>query len=313
MPNPIDPAPTAARPMPTASRPVALRLLGAGLAMAMLLGACSDGSEQSTPTTSPSASTTDGASETDGSGTDGSGGAEPIVFESPGADDVDLLVPRAEELVDARPAAILDVAGTDGTELILSFEMGSHRCHGVRAQADETDEEVLLSIETGVLPGVDPASCRYGVYPYTTAVTLADPLGERPISTIVREPADVAGVEADGAVGTAPRGGDPTDGGSADDPTDPVDPDDQTASGPPGGDPSAPSPIERGGPTVGIDDAAQLIGRNVEDGVEWAIGHGVEWRILSYDGEPTADDSPFDSTRISFVVDRDLIVRFEWS
>jgi alkyl hydroperoxide reductase subunit AhpC len=74
-----------------------------------------------------------------------------------------------------------------------------------------------------------------------------------------------------------------------------------------------PTPVEQGGPAVTIDDASQLIGRRIEDGVEWAIAHDVTWRVLSYDGVPVADDGPLDTTRISFVVDSDRIVRFEWS
>ena len=38
-----------------------------------------------------------------------------------------------------------------------------------------------------------------------------------------------------------------------------------------------------------------------------------EWRILSYDGEPVDADGPTDSDRISFVVEWDLIVAYEWS
>lgn len=294
----------------TPRRPIGWPLLPAGLAVALLMGACSNGQDESTPTI-PTPSTDDSGSEASAGGETGGGGeADTIAYESPGADDVDLLLQSTDGLVDPRPTPILNVEGTDGTELILSFEMESHHCYGVHARVDEGEIEVVLSIETGVLPDVDPTACRYGVYPYTTAITLAEPLGARTITTTVREPV-AAPDRSGGPIEPAPEAGeDPT--------TPPGDAsggqDEQAATTvPPAGDPTAPSPIERGGPAIAIDDAAQLIGQRVEDGVEWAIANDVEWRVLSYDGEPVAEESSFDPTRLSLVVDRDLIVRFEWS
>lgn len=65
----------------------------------------------------------------------------------------------------------------------------------------------------------------------------------------------------------------------------------------------------------GSDESADsLIGRRIEEGVEWAMSHDIEWRLLSYDGEPSRgfDDTP-NPERISFTVERDMIVAYEWS
>ena len=263
-----------------------------------LLAACTGGTDEATPeATMPGEGGT-------------AGQAEVIAFENPDADDFNLLLESRDDLIGGNPVAILNVEGTGGTELVLSFEMGSHHCFGVQADAQESETDVVLEIKTGLLPGVDPASCQYGVYPYTTSVTLEAPLGDRTIATAeMREPAaDDEPTEAE-ATDPADEGTPPAEAEPEAEPG--TGPD--TANPPAGGGGAMPVPLEQGGTTLTIDDASQLIGRHVEDGVEWAIANDVEWRVLSYDGEQVAEDSPLDTTRISFVVDSDLIVRFEWS
>jgi hypothetical protein len=219
------------------------------------------------------------------------------------------LLESRDDLIGGNPVAILNVEGTGGTELILSFEMGSHHCFGVQANAQESETDVVLEIKTGLLPGVDPASCRYGVYPYTTSVTLAEPLGDRTIATAEeREP-----LAGDGSADGQATEGEATESAPDGTPDPEAEPEPDTANPSAGGGGAMPVPLEQDGTTLTIDDASQLIGRHVEDGVEWAIANGVEWRVLSYDGEQVAEDSPLDTTRLSFVVDSDLIVRFEWS
>jgi len=268
---------------------------------AILLGACTAGGDGASPQATPT-------TELDSTG-DGSG-VPAIAFENPDADDFNLLLPSRDDLIDPSPAPILGVEGTED-ELVVSFEMQSHHCHGVHAVAAESDTEVTLAIETGLLPAVDSAACQYGVYPYTAAVVLSDPLGDRSISIAeLREPERAASSSEDPTADTSR-----TDEG--------VEPDEAPPTTEPGGssteanttgDNSATvSPMERGGPAITIEDASQLIGRPIEDGVEWAIANDVEWRMLSYDGEPVAEQSPLDTSRISFVVDGDRIVRFEWS
>ncbi|MGI9613989.1 MAG: hypothetical protein ACR2QO_13860 [Acidimicrobiales bacterium] len=280
-------------------RATSTALLVSGLMVAgcAVLAACTGGTDEAAPETTPL-------------GEGGAAGeADLIAFENPDADDFNLLLESSDDLIGSNPVAILNVEGTGGTELILSFEMGSHHCFGVRADAQESETDVVLEIKTGLLPGVDPASCRYGVYPYTTSVTLAEPLGERTISAAEeREPAaDDGSADArtaeDEATEPAAEGTPEPEGESQT----------EAANPPAGGGGAMPVPLEQDGTTLTIDDASQLIGRHVEDGVEWAITNDVEWRVLFYDGEQVAEDSPLDTTRISFVVDSDLIVRFEWS
>ena len=279
------------------SRPAALarwRPLAALACGVIALGACTADTDDTAPTT-PGASTGE---------TDAGVEADVIAFDNPDADDFNRRLVSTDDLTAAYPVAVLNVEGTGGTELIVSFEMQSHHCFGVHSEVEESPSEVTLTLESGLLPGIDPASCQYGVYPYTTAVLLSEPLGERTIAIgEEREPTPAPEPAGTGTAQQEPPEATAGDGSTTTQPT--------TTSG---SDPLAmPSPVEEGGPTITIDDASQLVGRPIEEGVEWAIANDVEWRVLSYDGEPVAEESPFDATRISFVVDADRIVRFEWS
>lgn len=279
----------------------ALLVSGLMVAGCALLAACTSGTDEATPETTPGEGGT-------------AGEAEVIAFENPDADDFNLLLESRDDLIGGNPVAILNVEGTGGTELILSFEMGSHHCFGVQADAEESQTDVVLEIKTGLLPGVDPASCRYGVYPYTTSVRLAEPLGDRTIATAEEQEPTVD--DGSAAAQTAEENAaedNATEPAAEGTPEPEASPEPEAANPPAGGGGAMPVPLEQDGTTLTIDDASQLIGRHVEDGVEWAIANDVEWRVLSYDGEQVAEDSPLDTTRISFVVDSDLIVRFEWS
>jgi hypothetical protein len=61
--------------------------------------------------------------------------------------------------------------------------MASHHCHGVRATVIESGTDAVLDLQTGRRAGVSPASCAYGVFPYTIAADLADPLSDRAVTT----------------------------------------------------------------------------------------------------------------------------------
>jgi len=271
---------------------------------ALLVAACtSDGSESATPDTEQG-SVVD-------TGTDSEAGTDyAIAFDNPTSEDFNRLLPSEDDLLDLQPAAILNVegdleTGDDPTSLIVSFEMESHHCYGVQAEVTESANEVIIEILTGLRAGIESASCAYGIYPYTTAVPLETPLGDRTIVPAeLREPeVEVAGV----TTGSQPPVTVPD--GSGQDPTT-TDTDPATTS--PDGTGATTPPGEREGnppPVVG----AHLVGQFVEDGVEWAIDQGIVWRVISFDGVPYAEESPDDPNRISFVVERDRIVSVAWS
>ena len=282
----------------------------AAVAAALLAGACTGGDDGA----AVPAGTTSDAGQTDGeTTTDGETVAVVDVLASPDADDVNRLLPETSDLVDVRPVEILDVrsAGDDADlapdTVIVSFEMESHHCNGVRSTVTESDDEVAILLETGRLAGVEPTACTYGIYPYTVAVTLDSPLGDRRM--VAAEPLEPAVLTDDEAASSAEAGGSAI-GAGEDDPVsdstdDPVEGSEGAAND---------SGVERPfGGAVPSGGAAELIGRHVEDGVEWAIENGVEWRILSYDGVEQDDSGVDDPRRLSFVVESDKIVSFEWS
>jgi hypothetical protein len=231
--------------------------------VALLLSGCSGGGEASGP---GSVAEPPGASSGSGTGATGSTGAE-LAFDSPDADDFNLLVVAEDGLVDLKEVEILGVDASDSRQLVVSFEMGSHHCHGVQVAVDESGAEVVLDLRTGRRPGVSPGACAYGVFPYTTEVALARPLGERAVSTSAAPDRDQAEVD--------------------------------------------PAAVDPAG--IDVTDVDIYLGRPIEDGVEWALANDRPWRILSQDGEPVDDVGPADPDRISFVVEADLIVGYEWS
>ncbi len=201
---------------------------------------------------------------------------------TPDADDFNLLLESEVGLGDLRPADVLDVVAVEGDDqrLLVTFEMESHHCFGVTTDVAESDLDVVVEVRTGLRADVNVVDCELGVYPYTTEIALAAPLGERVISAAERrEPAAEPDRDVEAAADRA-------------------------------------EPAESIGPVDVLpeaDDTSSLIGIAIEDGVEWALINGVEWRILSMDGESMSDDDIVDPSRISFVVERDRIVAVEWS
>lgn len=205
-----------------------------------------------------------------------------IAFDSPDADDFDKLLAAADNLIDVEIAEILNVEIEDEHRLVLSFEMESHHCFGVQSTAAETENEVILNLLVGRQAEVAPHSCGYGIFPYTTEVSLAAPLGDRTL--VVAEPSepDARGVAAVAAEAAGA----------------------ETVDAPPTSTPAQ----------LPANDTEWLLGSNVEDGVEWAINNGYEWRVLSFDGndiEGVADGLD-DMAWIGFRVQADLIVAYEW-
>lgn len=246
--------------------PLMLVLAGVGL-----LAGCTSGADEAAPT-----GRSDPPSETIAGDSAGPEDGYSIAYESPDADDFNRLLDPEQGLEELQPVEILNVDTVGVDRLVISFEMESHHCFGVMTAVDETEAEVVIDVRSGRRPGVDGAECTYGIFPYTTAVELASPLGDRVI--VQAEPMEPAAAAGTGDVARAP--------------------------GPEGG-----NGLE------GIDTSVVegFLGDHVEEGVEWAILNGVEWRILSYDGEPMDTDGPVDPERLSFVVEGDLIVAYEWS
>ncbi len=211
--------------------------------------------------------------------------AEVDTTPTPDAEDFNRLLTSEADLTGLRPVDVLAVDTVDGdeTRLLVTFEMESHHCFGVTTDVRESDLDVVVEVRTGLRAGVSAADCELGVYPYTTEVALEGALDGRVISTAeLREPA--AEPERNDVEAAAT--------------------------------PAAADPIESIGAVdvlPAADDTPALVGMAVEDGVEWALVNGVEWRLLSVDGESMSDDDTVDPGRISFVVERDRIVAFEWS
>ncbi len=195
-------------------------------------------------------------------------------FANPDADDFNLLLPSQPDLTDLTPVDVLDVSVADDAEnrLIVSFEMGSHECFGVETLVAETANVVSIEVLAGVRPGVSPVNCELGVYPYTTELVLDAPLGDRVLGAAEPREPEVA-AEIDEAAPTGSIG-----------------------------------EVEV---LPAADDAPALVGEYVEDGVEWALNNGVEWRIVSMDGEPMESEGE-NPDRIGFVVERDRIVELVW-
>ncbi len=304
----------------TNRRPYRLAAIVAG---AGLLASCTSGGaeEETTPTT---------ADETTASTADGYA----IAYESPTAEDFNKLLTPTEGLTNLKQAEILNVdngtsgaGGSESSALVISFEMESHYCFGVQTAVTESDNEVIIEILTGQLPSIDPTSCEYGIYPYTTEIALSAPVGERTIVPAEpREPAELATPDGETSTGGI-NDSTPTDGttattdGTGDSGTDNTDGGDNTGDENAGGDTTAQTtvttaatpPNEQTGTPTPVNGAASLIGKFVEEGVEWALDNGLEWRVLTFDGVPFAEETPFNPERISFVVEADRIVRYEWS
>ena len=271
-----------------------------------------------------------------------------IAYESPTADDFNKLLVSRDDLVGLQQAEILNVengADTpdgDSSSLVVSFEMESHYCFGVQTNVTESDNELIIEVLTGQLPDVDSSACEYGIYPYTTEVALQAPVGERTITPAEpREPTELAepdeststGGISDSTTSSDPdaSSGDTTSGGetgagdttTGDTTTGDTGTGDTTASTSPESTTEQPTdettvttvitpPNEQSG-AAPVPGASNLIGMYVEDGVEWALDNGLEWRVLSFDGVPFAEASPNNPERISFVVEADIIVSLEWS
>ena len=55
-----------------------------------------------------------------------------------------------------------------------------------------------------------------------------------------------------------------------------------------------------------------LIGMPIEEGVQWALDHDVEWHLESYDGVARDVQADKDGYRLGFVAESDRIVKAEW-
>lgn len=230
-----------------------------------------------------------------GDGTGGPGGSDQaagttttlaLAVDSPTADDVDRLLPSEEGLVDLQRVEILAVDETAPGVLLVSFEMASHHCYGIHSAVTETATEVMVDLRTGRHAGEAPAACVDGVFPYTTQVTLAGPVGDREVVTTAELSSSVAG--ATSTTVTATTGGVDEATSEQLDPAE-IDPAD-----------------------IPADDVGRYVGHHVEDGVEWALANQLPWRILSEDGT-SHDDGTHDASRLSFTVVADRIVGYEWS
>ena len=171
------------------------------------------------------------------------------------------MVDPQSKLRTSSSGGVLDVETSD-SDMVLTFEMGSQKCYGVTTSVVETDDEVVVDLQTGLrLDVAEP--CVEGVYPYRVVVELDAPLGDRPIRMAeLTEPVeDTAAVEQD-------TGNEPS--------------------------------------------VEHLIGMPIEEGVQWALNHDVEWHLESYDGVARDVQADKDGYRLGFVAESDRIVKAEW-
>lgn len=226
--------------------------------------------------------------------------------QSPTADDFNKLLASEDGLVEPQQVEILGVDETWPGVLLVSFEMASHHCYGVHAAVSETDTAVTLDLDTGRRDGVSPASCPFGVFPYTTEVTLAAPLGEREVVTDAQTGSGSAGADAAASTDAGSTSGTTGPDGTTDAGTTTAATSSSTAPAA-GLDPAEVDPA-----TIPADGLDRYLGHHVEDGVEWALANDRPWRIASEDGTSRADGSS-DPARLSFTVVADVIVGYEWS
>ncbi|MEZ5410935.1 MAG: hypothetical protein R2761_23095 [Acidimicrobiales bacterium] len=142
----------------------------------------------------------------DGVAGDGTSTTLSPAAQSPTADDFNKLLTSEDGLMEPQQVQIVAVDETGPGVLLVSFEMASHHCYGVHAAVTETAAAVTLDLHTGRRPGASPASCPFGVFPYTTELTLAAPLGEREVATTAEataqvDPATIPADELDRYVG----------------------------------------------------------------------------------------------------------------
>jgi len=263
------------RPWANPAPRVGLAVLAAALALAGCTTGGSSGTGGAEGLPAPAESAVGGAS---------SSTLRPAA-QSPTADDFNRLLTSEDGLVEPQQVQIVAVDETEPGVLLVSFEMASHHCYGVHAAVTETGTAVTLDFHTGRRAGVSLAGCPFGVFPYTTQVTLAAPLGEREVVT----QADTGG-EGTAGEGTAAA---TTSAGAL--------------ATPAGLDPAQVDPA-----TIPADGVDRYVGQHVEDGVEWAVANERTWHILSEDGTSLADGSS-DPARLSFTVVADVIVDYEWS
>ena len=60
-------------------------------------------------------------------------------------------------------------------------------------------------------------------------------------------------------------------------------------------------------------EAETLIGRHIEDGIDWAEARDIDWRVVKLAGRDVPTDGSVDPNRLSFETDIDLIVSIDWS
>lgn len=204
---------------------------------------------------------------------------------TPTAADVNRVLDSESGLVELSSVDLLAIDIAEPDVVVVAFEMESHHCYGITTSVRESETEVEVEVLRGRRSTSAPGDCAHGAFPYTARFELAAPVGARTVVSAERR--------------------EPPDPGVLDEP----------------------GPAASATPAVAADEAEAteedvagaggsqewLLGLHVEDGVEWAIDHGLEWRVISFDGETVASDGDERPDRIAFVVERDLIVAYEWS
>ncbi|MEM7337498.1 MAG: hypothetical protein AAF467_02555 [Actinomycetota bacterium] len=269
----------------------------------LALTACSSAGEEAEPEPDPEPTPVESDSELPFGESEGADGGDDLLVDpdvptpeaqaaaaTPTADDVNRVLASETGLVELASVELLAIEIVEADVIVASFEMESHHCYGVTTTVRESEREVEIEVVRGRRATSAPGDCAHGAFPYAARFELDAPVGERTVvAAEPREPID-PGVTDEPGPSAAAEPAVAADATSSDDAAS------DDASG-----------TESGG------SQEWLLGLNVEDGVEWAIDHGLEWRVISFDGEPVDHDGETRPDRIAFVVERDLIVAYEWS
>ncbi|MCB1005495.1 MAG: hypothetical protein KDB35_15025 [Acidimicrobiales bacterium] len=146
-------------------------VLAAGLALALLLGACGSADDDVAST---------------GSGDDATTSA-PTVQSIPGTATGDVTWTRIEPTQDlvgaviAEPSELL-VDPDDDATVLVRFYGGVQDCYGAHATVEESDDAVVVTLETGTRPDAVDRACIEIAEAQELAVSLDAPLGDRSLS-----------------------------------------------------------------------------------------------------------------------------------
>ena len=164
-------------PVPVPRRPHLVLPVALALALGLLLAACGSGDDEvvsggdtgSVDTTSPDTGVTSVT-------LDGGGGGTTVISWERIEPTEDLVGPTVTE-----PTELL-VDPDDDSVVLVHFYGGVQDCYGARATADESDDAVEITLETGSRADAGDRACIEIAQAQELAVELDAPLGDRELT-----------------------------------------------------------------------------------------------------------------------------------